>query len=142
MKGSKGSESTNTGLTPTYIKGITWFFGIGINKYKNFSQLYNAVKDVLDFEALLRKRYEVFEESRSKVLRNGEATIEKILDYFDHLRKNVKESDRLIIYYSGHGHCDKASGRGFWIPVDAKIESRGLYIHNSCLLYTSPSPRD
>ena len=38
-------------------KGKTYFLAIGINQYKNFSKLNNAVKDVIDIGKLLHDNY-------------------------------------------------------------------------------------
>jgi len=136
MKGSKGSESTNTGLTPTYIKGITWFFGIGINLYdeKEFNILSNTVKDIEDFLKVIKERYERDDAIKYVILRDDKATLRNIIDELNNLRNRIKWNDSLIVYYSGHGHFDSESKRGFWVPQDAKKSSPGTYIHNSTIL--------
>lgn len=113
-------------------KGKSYFFGIGINIYqdKHFDNLRNAVKDVEDLAALLQARYEVDELT---LLLDEEATRENIIIQLDHLEEHVGTSDKLIIYYSGHGHLNSKTGKGFWIPTDAGQEHTHQYIRNSTI---------
>ena len=109
-------------------KGKTWFFGIGINNYTYFSPLNNAVKDVKDIQQLLLKKYDL-ETQRAILLYDLEATREKIIGKLDELVTQIPEEDRLIIYYSGHGHLSPVNG--YWIPVNAQKRKTAHYISNS-----------
>lgn len=114
--------------------GRSWFLGIGINTYENFSDLNNAVKDVQDLIALLRERYQL-ESDRILTLYDKEATRRNIIRTFDRLLKEVQPQDKLLIYYSGHGHLVQIgqSKKGFWIPTDAEKDNTAQYIRNSTI---------
>jgi hypothetical protein len=42
-------------------KGKSWLFAIGINEYRSFPDLHNAVKDAEDVVQLLKEKYDVDE---------------------------------------------------------------------------------
>lgn len=110
--------------------GKSWFLGIGIDKYSHFTPLNNAVKDVNDIRNLLIEKYD-FEISNTELLCNEDATrsniIEKLSEY-----DQLPPEDRLLIYYSGHGHVigSGKTQKGFWIPVDAANGKIAGYINN------------
>lgn len=111
-------------------KGKSWFFGIGINDYKEFSNLNNAVNDIKAVQQLLMEKYDVED---AKTIFDKEATRENIIDHLDTLVEEVQAEDKLIIYYSGHGHLNKKTDRGYWIPHNAKIGKTAHYLRNSTI---------
>ncbi|MCB9284604.1 MAG: Hsp70 family protein [Lewinellaceae bacterium] len=113
-------------------KGRSWFLGIGISNYKEFPVLSNAVKDVEDVLSLLTSKYDV-QADLATLLFNEKATREGIINQFDRLVENIEKDDKLIIYYSGHGHLDK-NDRGYWIPYDASRGSTANYVRNATIL--------
>ncbi len=113
-------------------KGKSWFFGIGINNYSEFSKLNNAVNDIESIQNLLVNKYDVEPDCTITVL-NEAATREHIIDELDSLVKKIQPEDKLIIYYSGHGHLDKNTDRGYWIPHDAQRGKTSNYIRNSTI---------
>lgn len=108
----------------------SWFLGIGINEYQEFSNLNNALNDVNAIEKLLIEKYDIQE---SIILDNQKATRAGIIDMLDELEGRVHENDKLIIYYSGHGHLNKRTKLGYWIPYDAKKNRTANYIRNSTI---------
>ena len=102
------------------------FFGIGINKYKNYSNLNNARKDVEDVLNLLKERYDV---SKYDTLFDEKATRKNIMEYFQDLQARLTKQDKLIIYYSGHGYLN-TKNRGFWVPHDAISTRQHSLIYN------------
>ncbi|MBL7793032.1 MAG: caspase family protein [Saprospiraceae bacterium] len=112
-------------------EGVSWFFGIGINAYKHFPPLNNAVNDIKDVAKLLQNQYELDSE-HTILLFDEAATMDNIIIKLDYLRSHVSKDDKLIVYYSGHGHLD-SSNKGYWIPVDAQRENTAHYIRNSTL---------
>ncbi|MCB9290358.1 MAG: FKBP-type peptidyl-prolyl cis-trans isomerase [Lewinellaceae bacterium] len=112
--------------------GRSWFLGIGINEYKEFPGLNNAVKDVQDIEALLLDKYDLDPENVILLL-DQNASEENIIDQLDYLTEHVREEDKLLIYYSGHGHLNKSTGLAYWIPFDAKKDKTARYIRNSTI---------
>lgn len=112
--------------------GKTYFIGIGISQYQYISKLPNAVKDVKDIFELLIEKYQ-FTNERSIFLFDEEATREKIILLFDELVQKTTEKDSILIYYSGHGHLNNKTKRGFWIPVNAKPNKSDQFIRNSTI---------
>jgi hypothetical protein len=111
---------------------VQWFFGIGIDRYREFPQLANAVKDVEDVIALLTAEYGLDAEHTIR-LHNEDANEENIIDVFDRLPGMVGENDSLLIYYSGHGHFNPQIEMGFWIPSDARRGKTSRYVRNSTI---------
>lgn len=107
----------------------SWFLGIGIDKYDQFDPLSNAVRGVKDVKDVLLKSYDIDNECVI-TLYDKEATQEAIIESFDELGNKVGEADKLLIYYSGHGHLNDNLGLGYWIPVDAERDKIAKYIPN------------
>ena len=119
-------------LEPKRI-GNSYFLGIGINNYKEsagFPNLFNAQKDIEDILELLQSKYDV---STPITLFNENATREQIIHELDQLSELIRPIDKLIIYFSGHGHINKRK-KGFWIPYDANKKNTANYIRNSTIL--------
>lgn len=55
----------------------------------------------------------------------------QILLEFQRLRKTLKESDNLLIFYAGHGYWDSEIQQGYWLPVDAMLNDPGNWLANS-----------
>lgn len=131
MSKSKGDKARRIAFeaNDTFSRGgvKSWFFGIGIDSYRYFPPLNNAVKDVKDIVGVLKEKYDLDEKF---LLFNEEATHDNIIAQLDKLKTLVNPSDKVIIYYSGHGHLDKWE-KGYWIPFDAKKENTAQYIRNS-----------
>lgn len=109
-----------------------WFLGIGIDDYEEFPKLNNAVKDVEDVMKVLIQKYDL-EKENAFLLLNEKATEDNIIDKLDYFSKNLGSGDKLMIYYSGHGHLDRSTGLGFWIPQDAIQGKTARYIRNSTI---------
>lgn len=118
--------------TNTEKIGKSYLLGIGINEYKHFTEIHNAVKDVNDLANLLFDKYDFVKESPSKLILNEEATREKIKSALhEFCNKAVfKPEDRLLIYYSGHGFWDKGTETGSWVPIDGVLEKSFDFIQS------------
>ncbi len=89
---------------------------IGIDDYPSpLPRLKTAVNDAKSFAGLLSSKYG-FEVT---TLLNRDATRDKILGAITHFRKSLAENDSFLIYYGGHGSYDRATEKGYWLPVDA-----------------------
>jgi hypothetical protein len=88
---------------------------IAINKYAHWNALRNPVKDAKEIKEILSRRYYVDEFIE---LYDEEATKAGMIKLFDRLIGITKPEDSVFIFYAGHGHLDKISDTGFWIPVD------------------------
>lgn len=101
---------------------------IGIDNYSGaWDKLNNAVSDAKAVETILKSKYQF---DNIITLYNAEATRENILAKLEWLMNTVKEDDNVFIYYSGHGEYNKTLNKGFWVPVDATVESMTKYIAN------------
>jgi hypothetical protein len=107
---------------------------IGVSEYQyNGPGLSNLDKPAKDAQALydvLLNKYS-FTKETTILLKNP--TREQMIDAFDALTRKVQENDNVLIFYAGHGHHEKETGFGFWLPSDAKKESRSAWIANSTI---------
>jgi WD40 repeat protein len=102
---------------------------IGIDNYKGqWSPLKNAVSDAKAIYQILQNKYKF---DYLKELINEQATRINIIKELEWLVQNVKPSDNLLIYYSGHGEFNQTLNKGYWVPVDATAASTSYYISNS-----------
>lgn len=119
---------------PTKVSsmGEHYFFGIGINTYTHFSRLHNATRDVKGVAEVLHRRYQ-FQKRNIVLLLDEDATRDNIICQLDAYQEMLSPKDRLLIYYSGHGHLNQKTERGYWIPVDAVQNKTATYINNSVI---------
>ena len=98
---------------------------IGNNSYSDFPKLRTAVADA---EAIAKTLSENYGFDVNLLLN---ATREDIIDSLFALRSKLKETDNLIIYYAGHGSLDENVDRGYWIPVNARLDRRSRWVSNA-----------
>jgi hypothetical protein len=103
---------------------------IGNDAYAHLTPLKNAVNDAEAVANLLRTDYE-FEVT---VLIN--ASRDEMITAMDRARANLTAMDNFLIYYAGHGVFDAASGRGYWLPIDARDDSRARWIEDTTVTDT------
>lgn len=102
---------------------------IGINDYAAWPKLKNATRDAKDFRKLMEDQFG-FKEDNIKELTDGEATRKKIYSRLREYVEELKENDRLLIYFSGHGYYDETLDMGYWIPADANERADDEYVGN------------
>ncbi|MEM6803134.1 MAG: caspase family protein [Bacteroidota bacterium] len=105
---------------------------IGVNEYKYWNRLHNAVKDCDDLSGVLTAEYQ-FKNTDVITLYNRQATRENILETFESLQDKVGPNDNLLIYYAGHGFYDPQSELGYWVPVNARLNKIPDFIRNSTI---------
>ncbi len=110
-----------------------YLFAVGINSYKHWPSLNNAVKDANDLATTLLNDYQ-FEFSDITVLKDEQASLSNIYAGLRSMIEKVTPQDNLIVYFSGHGYFDELLNEGFWIPVDAKSDALGEYLPNTSIL--------
>lgn len=108
-------------LAGDFVAGNQWLVLIAVNKYKQWPPLKNPVKDAKELRQILESRYFV---DNVVELFDEQATKAGIVDLFERLQREVKTHDSLLILYAGHGHLDKASETGFWIPYDGGTNTK------------------
>jgi len=105
---------------------------IGINNYSDpmINELDQPIKDAETFYNTIISRY-TFDPENVKFLRN--ATMADMIDALDYFTKIVRPVDNFLIFYAGHGVWDASSEIGFWLPSDARKNSKLAWFRNSTL---------
>ena len=104
---------------------------IAIDQYRHQRPLRAALTDVKALKKVLFQRYG-FGPSDTLELYDGEATGKAITNAFRRLIRKVRQDDRVLIYYAGHGYTDPDFRVGYWIPVDGgtDVDERRGWISN------------
>jgi uncharacterized caspase-like protein len=100
---------------------------IGNNAYVHLRPLRTAVNDAIAVAQLLGNAYGF------TVTLLTDATRADIVSAFDSIRARLSERDNLLIYYAGHGVLDPGEERGYWLPVNARSDSRVHWIPNTSI---------
>jgi hypothetical protein len=105
---------------------------IGISNYRDplINQLDKPVKDAETFYNTITSKY-TFEKGNIKFLKD--ATMAQMVDALDYFAKIVRPVDNFLIFYAGHGVWDATSEIGFWLPSDARKDSKLEWFRNSTL---------
>ena len=117
------SKSPRVGNLTLYQN--SWSVLIGINDYKNkdIPDLKFAEKDVADMRRSLRRLD--FPSNQILTLTGRKATKGNILRLLgDQLPRKVGRSDRVIVYFSGHGMDEKVGGRERGVLVQRILPSK------------------
>ncbi|MGE5439500.1 MAG: caspase family protein, partial [Bacteroidota bacterium] len=103
------------------------YFGliIGINSYSGYwPSLRCAVNDAKEISKILKDRYRF--DSVITIL-DKDATRRNIMQSLEWLSNNLNKDDNLLIFYAGHGQFNKVLNKGYWVPVDANVNSVADY---------------
>ncbi|MBL6928642.1 MAG: caspase family protein [Rhodospirillales bacterium] len=118
-------------IAVTVPKGVQFgrYFAlvIGNTGYKNFPALVTAGDDANAVAALLGQSYGY----KTQLLLD--ATRNQIIDAIEGYREKLGANDNLLIYYAGHGWLDKKAERGYWLPVDARPNSKANWVSNTTI---------
>ena len=105
---------------------------MGVSKYQyedaRLQSLDRPASDAQQIFDLLTQNY-TFEPEDVILLKDP--TRQEIIDALDKLSHVTGEKDNLLVFYAGHGYWDKQRELGYWLPSDAKRESRSNWISNS-----------
>ena len=72
------------------------------------------------------------------ILRLIDPTRTEIIDAIEEKRKTLSVDDNLLVFYAGHGYWDEVLKMGYWLPSDAKKDSKSNWVSNTDLtLYLS-----
>lgn len=118
--------------TPTAVTRHNYAILFGAQDYQdpNINSLSEPLKDAERLKNVLIKNY-TFAENEVKVIQNP--TYEVMVNTFDSLRRLVTDKDFLLIFYAGHGFYEKETEKGYWLPVDARKDSKSKWYRNSAL---------
>jgi hypothetical protein len=105
---------------------------IGISNYSDplINGLDKPIKDAQTFFNTLTNKY-TFEKDNVRFLKD--ATMAQIVDALDYFAKAIRPIDNFLIFYAGHGVWDAASEIGFWLPSDARKNSKLAWFRNSTI---------
>jgi uncharacterized caspase-like protein len=95
---------------------------IGINNYRHMAPLKTAADDAREVASVLQGRFG-FE---TQVLIDADRS--QIISAINSYRRRLDENDSLLIYYAGHGHNDREADKGYWLPVDARLDDNANWI--------------
>jgi hypothetical protein len=103
---------------------------IAIENYRdpNINDLDNAIEDAQELYKTLLEQYTFDKENMEMLV---DPTREEMIIKLDILAKTVTPKDNLLIFYAGHGHLDKNSEIGYWLPADAKASNTANWFRNS-----------
>ncbi len=97
---------------------------IGNNHYQSLPYLDTASQDAKAMQNILEKHYGFSTTLLIDVDRY------QILSALNDLKENFSENTHLLIYYAGHGQLDSINKRGYWLPVDAELNSPANWLSN------------
>lgn len=108
---------------------------IANQNYQQMTPLRTPHRDAEALATLLRSDYGF------KVTTLKDVDRKTTLDELDSLVEKLTPRDNLLIFYAGHGHLDKATGEGYWLPVTANPRRRSEWISNSDITDTLRATR-
>lgn len=126
----RGIDLSNSPQDYDPRQGANYLLAIGIDKYRHWTPLDNAVRDAKGLIQVLTRQYQ-FDEEHVVALFDEQATEANIYAAIRDLKRRITPQDNLVVYYSGHGHYDEDFDEGHWIPVDARTDAEDRFISNS-----------
>jgi len=121
---ASGSDDNSGDTLDLKVNGKYYALLIGNSKYINWSKLTSPANDVNQIGKILKNKYNFTE-----VLIVQNADRDKIFDSFEKLSELTSDNDYVLVYYAGHG--DIKHNKSYWIPVNAKKNSRSQWINIS-----------
>ncbi|MFC4312749.1 caspase family protein [Steroidobacter flavus] len=95
---------------------------IGNSLYHYMESLDTPANDAKEIAQLLKERYGF------QVQLLLDATREQIMVALHDAKRTLTPQDNLLIYYAGHGDVDAASGRAFWLGVEADRDTHAGWL--------------
>lgn len=103
--------------------------GVGAYAHASIGSLDFPAKDARDFAAeLQRQRGRLYREVEVRLLEDGAATRESVIDGLDWLRRQVTANDLAVLFLAGHGVNDHTN-RYYFVPANAdpaRLRSTGI----------------
>ncbi len=139
LKASKSRSIEEINLTKVdqfvydKIKTSTFHaFIIGVEDYasETIEDLSYPIEDGMKLKRVLTDKY-AFKDENVTFLKNP--TRVEIIEKFDELALTIKPEDNLLIFYAGHGEFNQTLKQGYWLPSDAKANSKAAWISNSTI---------
>lgn len=105
---------------------------IGVEDYNTDG--IDALNNPIDDAALLYQTLSTsygFNKQNTISLKNPSRS--EIIKSFESLAKTVTSDDQLLIFYAGHGVWEEHLTQGYWLPVDATMNSKSQWLSNSTI---------
>jgi WD40 repeat protein len=105
------------------IKPKLYVLAIGVSKYEDKNLILQfAAKDAKDFaDSLLKQKGGLYRDVVVKILTDGKATRDEIIDGFDWISKETTNKDVALVFLAGHGIND-SGGIYYFLPVNADMD--------------------
>lgn len=118
--------------TQPLVQGGYYALVIAVQDYVDpgIPTLQNPYQDGQNLVSTLTTYYK-FDKKNITLLKNPSRNT--IIQTFDQLAKKLTKEDNLLIFYAGHGHWDEQLRQGFWLPADARQNSRTEWISNGTI---------
>ena len=97
---------------------------------KSIVSLDNPISDAERLSKVLEVDYG-FESRHITLLKNPNRST--IIEAFDKLTNVISDTDNLLIFYAGHGIWDANIDQGYWLPSNAKKNSRSAWLSNGTI---------
>ena len=114
-----GSQATTSSAQKN---GPYYALTIGINNYRYLPKLVTAVNDAKAVAEKLHVQYGFEVEVLT------DPTRDEILKALEQYESKLPDNANLLVFYAGHGQHDRETDKGYWLPVDAKLETRNHWI--------------
>ena len=108
--------------SPTVNFGRYHALVIGNQNYEKLPDLETPHADVREISRLLADQYDF------EVTTLLDANRYELMTALADLRKRLSSEDNLVVYYAGHGHLDEETRGGYWLPVDAELDSPAQWL--------------
>ena len=95
---------------------------------ENIRDLNFPISDAKELADVLIKKYNFSKENTSILENPGES---QLISEFDKLANIVTDKDNLLVFYAGHGIWDEKLEQGYWLPKDARKDTKAEWISNS-----------
>ncbi|WP_258104993.1 caspase family protein [Marinoscillum sp. MHG1-6] len=105
---------------------------IGVNDYYS-ETVVDLEQPINDGRMLARVLMDKYSFSSSNITYLDNPTRTDIIEAFDSLSSKLGETDNLLIFYAGHGVWDENLKQGYWLPSDAKSNSKAAWLSNSTI---------
>ena len=108
-------------------------FIIGIDNYEDptILPLDNPISDAERIYDILTGEY-IFKKENVKLIRD--ARRRDIVNALDEFADLITPNDNMLIFYAGHGWWDEDANIGYWLPSDARRNSKADWFRNSTLV--------
>lgn len=81
-----------------------------------------AARDASDLAALLGNQRTLYREVQTRVLVDGDATRDQVLDGLEWLSRSASARDVAVVQLAGHGVNDPETGQYYFLPHDVDPE--------------------